>query len=347
LGRKWGDGHCPSRLSEKPGSQKAGGLVGVQLKVVTQFNGGAFNDIGALRALREVGRHGSIAGAAAALGVSQQALSARMRSLERILGVQLLVRTPGGSQLTEQGRLVLGWAEDVIDAADRLEAGVRSVRSGVSHRLAITASQTTAEHLVPHWLIELRAAEEAAGLAPTVIELTVANSTVVIERVREGKAGIGVIETPHLPVDLVRAHLRQDELLVVAAPAHPWARLDRPVTLPELAAMPLVTREAGSGTRDTLTDYLAAAPPLPGGPPASAPPAVELGTSAAVRSAIAAGVGPGVLSRLAVRDDLVLGRLVAVELAGPPLTRVFTAIWRYDRPLSPEGQRFLAVAQGG
>lgn len=41
-----------------------------------------------------------------------------------------------------------------------------------------------------------------------------------------------------------------------------------------------------------------------------------------------------------------LGRLVAIELAGPPLTRVFTAVWRYDRPLSPEGQRLLAVAQG-
>src|SRR5258707_1254724 len=123
-------------------------------------------------------------------------------------------------------------------------------------------------------------------------------------------------------------------------PAPQWARLDRAVTLRELAAMPLVTREAGSGTRDTLTDYLAAASPAL----ACAPPAVELGTSAAVRSAIAAGVGPGVLSRLAVRDDLVLGRLVAVELAGPPLTRVFTAVWRHDRPLSAEGERLLAGA---
>ena len=67
--------------------------MGVQLKVVTRFNGGTandgtLNDLRALRALREVGRHGSIASAAAALGVSQQALSARMRTQERVLGVQ-------------------------------------------------------------------------------------------------------------------------------------------------------------------------------------------------------------------------------------------------------------------
>ena len=330
------------------------------------------HDLGALRALREVGKHGSIAAAAVMLGVSQQAMSARMRTLERDIGITLLARTPTGSHLTEQGRLIVGWAEDVLDAADRLEAGVRSIRSGVSHRLAIAASQTIAEHLVPHWLVELRSVElrsvdqnsvdqnsveqssaersgagegraaQAGGYPATVVELTVANSTGVLELVRNGKAGLGFIETPHLPADLVTAHLRDDEMLVVTAPGHPWARHRRPLSLAEIAATPLVMREAGSGTRDTLTDHLAAQVP-----PLHARIAMELGTSAAVRSAIAAGVGPGVLSRLAVRDDLVLGRLVAVEVAGPPLKRQLTAVWRPDHdPLPPEGARLLTVAKG-
>ena len=303
----------------------------------------AVRDLGALRALREVGRRGSIAAAAAVLGVSQQALSARMRTLERTMNVTLLVRSPGGSHLTEQGRLIVGWAEDMLDAADRLEAGLRSIRSGVSHRLAIAASQTVAEHLVPHWLVELRGIEQAsAEQTPTVVELTVANSTRVIELVRDVNVRLGFIETPHLPADLVTVHLRDDEMLMVTAPGHPWARLRRPLSLAEIAATPLVMREAGSGTRVTLTDHLAAQHP-----PRSARIAMELGTSAAVRSAIAEGVGPGVLSRLAVRDDLVLGRLVAIEVAGPPLIRQLTAIWRPDLdPLPPEAARLLAVAKG-
>jgi molybdate transport repressor ModE-like protein len=302
----------------------------------------AVHDLGALRALREVGRRGSIAAAAAVLGVSQQALSARMRTLERTTGVTLLARSPGGSHLTEQGSLIVGWAEDVLDAADRLEAGLRSMRSGVSHRLAIAASQTIAEHLVPHWLVELRNIEQAgAEQTPTVVELTVANSTRVIELVRDVKVRLGFIETPHLPADLVTAHLRDDEMLVVTAPAHPWARRRRPLSLTEIAETALVMREAGSGTRVTLTDHLAAQHP-----PLSARIAMELGTSAAVRSAIAEGVGPGVLSRLAVRDDLVLGRLVAIEVEGPPLKRQLTAVWRPDLdPLPPEGARLLAVAK--
>ena len=310
------------------------------------------HDLGALRALREVGRHESIAAAAPVLGVSQQALSARMRTLERVMGIPLLARSSAGSHLTEQGRLIVGWAEDVLDAADRLEAGVRSIRSGVSRRLSIAASQTIAEHLVPHWLVELRgieqagpdlaSTEQAPDETPTVVELTVANSTGVIELVRDVKVRLGFIETPHLPTDLVTVHLRDDEMLVVTAPGHPWARRRGPLSLAEVAATPLVMREAGSGTRDTLTDHLAAQHP-----PLTARIAMELGTSAAVRSAIAAGVGPGVLSRLSVRDDLVLGRLVTIEVAGPPLTRQLTAVWRHDLdPLPPEGARLLAVAKG-
>jgi molybdate transport repressor ModE-like protein len=302
----------------------------------------AVHDLGALRALREVGRHGSIAAAAAVLGVSQQALSARMRTLERTMGVTLLARSPGGSHLTEPGSLIVGWAEDVLEAADRLEAGLRSIRSGVSHRLAIAASQTIAEHLVPHWLVELRSIEQAsAEQTPTFVELTVANSTRVIELVRDVKVRLGFIETPHLPADLVTVHLRDDEMLMVTAPAHPWARRRRPLSLTEIAETALVMREAGSGTRVTLTDHLAAQHP-----PLSARIAMELGTSAAVRSAIAEGVGPGVLSRLAVRDDLVLGRLVAIEVAGPPLKRQLTAVWRPDLdPLPPEAARLLSVAK--
>ena len=331
-------------LRSRPGSElrkaaKPGSGYKLRLYLMTE----TVHDLGALRALREVGRQGSIAAAASVLGVSQQALSARMRTLERAMGVTLLARSPSGSHLTEQGRLVVGWAEDVLDAADRLEAGLRSIRSGVSHRLAIAASQTIAEHLVPHWLVELRGVEQAgveeAGYPPTVVELTVANSTGVLELVRDGKAGLGFIETPHLPSDLVTEHVRDDELLVVTAPGHPWASRRRPLGLAQIAATPLVMREAGSGTRDTLTDHLAAQDP-----PLRPRIAMELGTSAAVRSAIAAGVGPGVLSRLAVRDDLVLGRLVAVEVAGPPLIRQLTAVWKPDEPLPPEGQRLLAVA---
>ena len=298
--------------------------------------------LGALRALREVARSGSIASAAAALGVTQQAASAQLRGLERRVGMPLLVRTPAGSAPTEAGTLVIGWSEEVLAAAARLDAGIRTLASGSTARLAIAASQTIAESLLPGWLVALRAAEESDAIQPTAIDLTVRNSRRVIELVRSGTHELGFVETPRLPTDLTAVPLRDDELVVVVAPAHPWASRRRPLGLEELAATPLVMREAGSGTRDALTERLAAHTP-----PLHAEPAAELGTSAAVRSAIAGNVAPGALSRLAVRDDLVLGRLVTVVVEGPALTRTLTAIWRpRSGRLTGGAQRLLTIARG-
>jgi DNA-binding transcriptional LysR family regulator len=305
-------------------------------------SGSVLNDLGALRLLRDVVRLGSIAAAAQQNGRTQQAVSARMRTLERSLGTQLLARGPAGSVPTETGHLVLDWAEELLEAADRFEAAIGSIGSDAGGRLTVAASLTIAENLLPRWLVQLRQAEEDSRISPTVVDLTAANSTVVTALVRSGACELGFIETPHVPDGLVAVPLRTDELVVVVSPQHPWARRRTSITLDELAGTPLVMREEGSGTRDALAGILAAQQP-----PLTARPVVELGTTAAVRSAIAGGIAPGVLSRLAVRDDLVLGRLVTVVIDGPALLRPLTAIHK-PRParLSAGAARLLEIARG-
>lgn len=294
-----------------------------------------------LRALTEVARRGSIAGAAPALGVSQQAVSARIRSLEARLGLLLLDRTTRGSHLTEAGDLVVAWGEEALAAWDRLVAGARMLRSTASPRLRVAASQTVAESLLPGWLLRLRAAEESAGAEPTAIDLSVGNSVAVAERVRRREADLGFVETPHPPTDLCREPVTSDEVAVVAATSHPWATRADPVGVAELAETDLVLREAGSGTRETFTDALAAAS---GG---LAPTIlVDYPTTASVRSAIIAGIAPGVLSRRLVRDDLVLGRLVLVETGLRPLVRDITAVTLPGSPARADARRLVAIASG-
>ena len=70
-----------------------------------------------------------------------------------------------------------------------------------------------------------------------------------------------------------------------------------------------------------------------------------LPTSAAVRSAAAEGLAPALLSRLAVADDVRLGRLVEVPIAGPPIVRPISALWRgRARDLAPTSRELLEVA---
>jgi DNA-binding transcriptional LysR family regulator len=279
----------------------------------------------ALQVLLAVDRAGSLRAAAAEVGVSQQAVSARMRSIEAQVGVPLLNRSPRGSQLNQAGVLCAQWAFRVLAAAAELDAGITSLRTDQRSRLRVAASQTVAEHLMPGWLVAFQARlPPSAGLGPE-IELTATNSEAVLELVLTGVADVGFVEGPGIPRGLRSRVVAHDRLAVVVPPSHRWARRRSPVPAAELAATPLVSRESGSGTRralaDALTEHLAAGTTL-------AAPAMELSSAGAVRAAVIAGAGPGALSLLAVSDDLALGRLVEVPLADVDLTRRLRAIWQ-------------------
>jgi DNA-binding transcriptional LysR family regulator len=168
------------------------------------------------------------------------------------------------------------------------------------------------------------------------VDLEVLNSTQVLAGVHDGRLRLGFVETPRLPRDVHAMTLREDELVVVVAPEHPWALREGPLDPAELAATPLVVREGGSGTRDAYEELLPAA--------GETPPVQELGSNAAVRIAVASGAGPAVLSMLAVRSGLESGQLLRVPVAGPRLRRPLTAVWNGPRRLSGPAADLVAVA---
>jgi molybdate transport repressor ModE-like protein len=203
-----------------------------------------------LRVLDEVARAGSLSGAARALGVSQQSVSARLRGLERRVRLELVLRSTAGAVLTEAGETMLAWAREVLDAADRLDVALDGLRGESRGRgLTIAASQTIAAHRLPGWLLSLRNEELADGAdRGSDFALRTGNSVEVAELVRSGVADIGFVETPELPTDLSFVGVQVDRMVVACAPQHPWAERHE-VGLSEIAGTALVTREVGSGTR--------------------------------------------------------------------------------------------------
>jgi DNA-binding transcriptional LysR family regulator len=285
-------------------------------------------ELSALEVLLAVAHAGSLNAAAAEVGVSQQAISSRIRSLEAQTGVVVLRRGARGSQLTSDGVVVAEWAARLLEVAAVFDAGLASLRQDRRARLRVSASLTIAEQLLPGWLVAFQTLEQRHTGHPTDIELTAANSDTVIAHVRAGGADIGFIEGPRLSSMLRSRVVGHDQLVVVVAAGHPWARRRNPVTPSELAATPLVTREHGSGTREALTTALRSSL----GPAIQqAEPVLSLSTTAAVRAAVVAGAGPAVLSELAVRDDLERRRLVAVQVDGLDLRRALRAVWQGTR----------------
>ncbi|ANY09439.1 LysR substrate-binding domain-containing protein [Pseudonocardia sp. HH130630-07] len=285
-----------------------------------------------LRLLVLVGECGSLGLAAARLGMSQPSASKRMTTLERRLGLRLLDRSRRGSVLTEAGELVGGWAQRVLDEYAALRDGVELLRTRATAALRVAASLTVAEHLLPGWLAGLRRS------APDVrVGLQVTNSTRVCELVRDGGVDVGFIESPQVLPGLRTRTVGHDRLVLVVGPDHPWARRRRPVGPEELARTPLLTREPGSGTRDTAERALAACGTTP------VPPLLELGSSAAIRSTAVTGAGPALLSGLVVTDDIAAHRLVEVPTTGIDLERRLRAVWR--SAAAPSGDAAALIGQ--
>ncbi|MFI2241998.1 LysR family transcriptional regulator [Streptomyces chrestomyceticus] len=277
-------------------------------------------DLGALELLLAVARLGSLGRAARERGISQPAASSRIRSMERQLGVALVERSPRGSRLTDAGALVTDWARQVVEAAEAFDAGAQALRGRRDSRLRVAASMTIAEYLLPGWLIALRAQRP-----DTAVSLLAGNSAAVAERLLAGEADLGFVEGLDVPTGLDGAVIGHDRLVVVAAPAHPWARRRTELTAAELAATPLILRERGSGTRQVLDAALA-------GHGGLAAPLLELASTTAVKAAAVSGAGPSVLSELAVGEELAARRLVEVPVLGTPFGRELRAVW-------PAGQR--------
>jgi DNA-binding transcriptional LysR family regulator len=293
--------------------------------------------LSSLELLLDVAAAGSIGAAARLHGISQQAASARLRNVEAQVGVPLLHRDVRGARLTSQGALLADWAARVLEPARELDGGIAALRSDRRARLRIAASLTIAEHLLPGWLVTLRAIQSAGGGNPSTITLEATNSEQVAAAALAGRCDIGFVEGPDVPAGLRSRVVAMDSLVLVVRPDHPWARRRRPVTASELAETPLVSREPGSGTRRALERALAVS---------SVDSAMELTTTSAVREAVLAGAGPAVLSTLTVSDALATGRLVQVATTGIDLDRVLRAVWIGPiQPPSGPVRDLLSVAQ--
>jgi molybdate transport repressor ModE-like protein len=278
-------------------------------------------ELSALELLSAIARAGSLNAASREVGVSQQAVSARLTSIESQVGVRLVTRSTRGTQLTPEGEVVAEWADQVLDVAQRVDTGLASLRAERRSRLKVVASQTVAEQLLPRWLVSLQAAALRHGATPPEVSFTATDSEGAIAAVRDGQAELGFIETRGTLHGLRSRVIGRDELILVVPPDHKWVRRSAPITLAELRQTPLVSRKSGWRL------LLGADEPLPGDQPAPAASPLEFASAAAVRAAVLFGAGPAVMSRLAVGDDLMHGRLRAVPVADLDLRRDLRAIW--------------------
>ncbi|EIP99677.1 transcriptional regulator [Opitutaceae bacterium TAV1] len=267
-----------------------------------------------------VAESGGVLPAARRINLSQPAVTARIRQLEETLGAALFLRTPRGMTLTPRGRRLLGYARRMAELLAEAAGAVDAAGAAPVEPLTLAASTTPAAHVLP----VIIARYQAAGHSLAGFTLRVGNTDQVLGWVRDGTVPLAVVEGQPKASGIHLELFRKDELLPVWAPATlaaaVVARIEKMKRPADLADLPILWREEGSGTRRVVEVALEKA-----GVPAHAwSGGYQFGGGTdAIKAATLAGLGVAFLPRCAIGAELESGALCPLPLKNLRVPRAF------------------------
>ena len=282
---------------------------------------------------------GSTSRASEELHLSQSAVSSALTELESRLQMPLFERVgrrlnqhPNAHPIYIQAQAVLGQAL-TLEHYHKHQAG----------QIHIGASTTIGNYVLPPLLAKLYGVQPKAN-----VDLYIANTQEVVAEVEQLNIDIALVEGMPRPADskaIEQRAWRTDTLMIFAKRDSKWlnglAEYDAVddcyrLSITQLAKLPLLVRETGSGTRQIIDEQL-----LQYMPDADVVMAIQ--QSEAIKHMVSADIGLGCLSQHVIYAELASGNLVQVKVAGIDLARTWWLVWHKARHQSPIWQTFIDI----
>ena len=265
----------------------------------------------------EVARLGSVSRAAEALYVTQPTLTARLHSLERDMGHELFVRTRHGMRLSDEGRALLPYAERAVRALRDGRRAIAEVSAGMAGQLVLGVAPHASTYLLPPALERFVALHSRVEIA-----VRTGHSEEVQQMVLKDEVQLGIGRAlKHPDVELIPFH--EEELVLVVAPAHPFARRSD-VAMADVGGQQLIMFDRTSSYYEITTAAFVAAG-------VQTRSMMELDNIEAAKKMVERGLGVALLPRTAVDREAAAGALRVVKVSdAPPMKRSIVAMRRRD-----------------
>lgn len=270
-----------------------------------------------LRLFAAVAKTGSFSRAADLLHISQPAISKGVRDFELQVGCRLLDRTPKGVRPTREGAALARHAETLFAAERAAEDELQALRNLDSGSLRIGASTTIATYMIPEYLGIFHRAFPGIDL-----HVVSANTSDIATLMLGHEIEIALVEGPVEDENLTSRAWRSDAMALIAAPDHRLAAAAAAIDMRLLNDEILIVREPGSGTREVVAQALAAHRIEPRR-------TLEIGSTEAIKQAVAAGVGVAIVSVATIDDQVKLGKLKVIPIKG---ARIERTLWQLKSP---------------
>jgi DNA-binding transcriptional LysR family regulator len=254
-------------------------------------------------------QQGSFKAAADSLGLAQPTVTQHIQKLEEQLGVALVQRGRGGCHPTVGAQRLMPFAVSMLNLNGRAMAAVRGehCKVGASSNIGIYLLQ-------PH--VRAFLAEQGS----TAIDMVIDSNPAIAKKLGQAEIDMAIMEWWQPQEGFESCPWRSEPLVVIVPPGHPFACLPE-VTPAHLAGMALIGGEPGTGTGRLLAEFFEGSAQLPS-------VSMQLGSTEAVKRAVRAGLGISLVLASTVTQELEVGALCAIPLAGAGLSKELKLVWR-------------------
>ena len=269
---------------------------------------------------------------AAHLSLRQPTVSAHVHELEERLGSKVMNRAGRKISLTALGQVLFDRAKELLALKRETLAALDGFQDKVKGDLLVGGSNIPGEYILPGKLGGF--IHKYPEVKPV---LRIGDSAGIVEAVLDGRVELGYVGFKGEDSRLSFQKIWKDEMVLAVPKSHSWTAR-RLVDLKDLRQGRFISRERGSGTLRSILNLLG----RKGQDPAKLlNVTMELGSTAAIKEAIVAGLGVSILSRTSIRREIKDGLLKEVTIRGFKLERDFYQVYHRHRIISPISQAFI------
>lgn len=285
-----------------------------------------------LRVFAAVARHGSFTRAAEELYLTQPAVSMQVKQLENVIGLPLFEQMGKRIFLTEAGEMMDHYSRVIGESLREAEQAMEELKGVDGGRLHITVA-TTVNYFATRLLSEF------CGSHPGVrVSLDVTNRQSLLRQLEENQTDIVLMGQPPAAMEVVAEPFMDNPLVVIAPTNHALAGARR-VSLAKLRDETFLMREQGSGTRIAMERFFQERG-------IQLKTGMEMTSNSAIKHAVEAGLGLGIVSIHTLELELEAGRLVILDAEGFPIQRHWYLVTGRGKRLSPVAQAFFDFLMG-
>lgn len=264
--------------------------------------------------------------AAEALHMSQPAVSMQIRQLENSVDLALFEQIGKQTHLTDAGKLMHRFCRSFTNLLDEAEEAFETMKGLESGTLSISVA-TTASHFATRMLAEFSKQHESVD-----ISLDITNRESLQKQLDNNEPDLVIMGQPPDGVDVISETFMENPLVIIAPTNHPLTK-EANIPLKRFEDEHFVVREAGSGTRSAIKRFFEQHH-------VSFHTGIEMSSNEAIKQAVEAGLGLGIVSIHTLELELETGRLVILDVEHFPIMRHWHIVQRTGKRLSPVALAF-------